>query len=142
MGEKASAPRNSSEVSVRTRGGRPRQETRARCCTKNSPRSTGPSKGDGGDLSGGRRRGTTRAHTHTHTGPRLLKNAGEGKGDPGVKHQSTSVHPGSKVRALLFFHLLPTARRGTFEAVAGWYGSASASTKFVYTYSTIHQSAL
>lgn len=48
-------------------------------------------------------------YTHTHTGLLLLKNAAEGKGDPSVKHQSTSVHPGSKFNALLFFHLLPTA---------------------------------
>lgn len=37
--------------------------------------------------------------------------AAEGKDDLSVKHQSTSVHPGSKFSALLFFHLLPTACR-------------------------------
>lgn len=139
MGEKASAPRSSSEVSTRTRGVGPDRKSTHGAARKTAPVAQGLQRATAA-ISPGEEGGTTRAHTHT--GPRLLKNASEGKGDPGVKHQSTSVHPGSKVRALLFFHLLPTARRGTFEAVAGWYGSASASTKFVYTYSTIHQSAL
>lgn len=77
-------------------------------------------------------------HAHTHTGPLLLKNAAEGKGDPSVKHQSTSVHPRSKFNALLFFHLLPTACRELLK-LAGWYGFALGAAKFVYTYSTIHQ---
>lgn len=52
-----------------------------------------------------------RAQTLTHTDPLLLKKTAEGKADPNVKHQSTSVQPGSKFSALLFFHLLPTACR-------------------------------
>lgn len=53
----------------------------------------------------------THTHTYSHTDTLVLKNAAEVKGDPSVKHQSTSVHPRSKFNALLFFHLLPTACR-------------------------------
>lgn len=53
----------------------------------------------------------THTHGYSHTGSLFLKNTAKGKGDPSVKHQSTSVHPRSKFNTLLFFHLLPTACR-------------------------------
>ncbi len=124
-----------SEVSTRRRGVSSDRKPTAGAVWKQLY-STEPSKGDGDDLLG------DFACTHTHTGLHLLKSAAEGKGDPSVKHQSTSVHRRSKFNALLFFHLLPTARRELLkpwrDGMALLFGAA----KFVYTYSTIHQSML
>lgn len=81
--------------------------------------------------------GTTRARTHT---ARLIsRSAAEGKGDPGVKHQSTSVCRGSELGSLLFFHLLPTARRERLKL--RWAGMASLQCPlgFAYLYSTMEQ---
>lgn len=85
-----------------------------------------------------------RSHTHvsSHTGQVFLKKAAEGKGNPSVKHQSTSVHPRSEVNTLLFFHLLPTARRKLLKRRRAGMALLLGAAQFVYSYSTIRQLTL
>lgn len=89
-------------------------------------------------------RGSAGTHTHvsSHTGQVFLKKAAEGKGNPSVKHQSTSVRPGSEVGTLLFFHLLPTARRKLLKRRRAGMALLLEAAQFVYSYSTIRRLTL
>lgn len=80
--------------------------------------------------------GTTHARTH-RSAP--LEERCWGKRWPQCETSVNKCAPGVKVQRTSIFSPASYSLQGTFEALAGWYGFALVATKFVYTYSTIHQ---
>lgn len=80
--------------------------------------------------------GTTHARTHR---PAPLEEHCWGKRWPQCETSVNKCAPGVRVRHTSIFSPASYSLQGTFEALAGWYGFALVSIKFVYTYSTIHQ---
>lgn len=87
--------------------------------------------------------GDPRARAHSHT--RMCHTPTSSSWRKLQPQCETSVNkcaPGVKVQHTSIFSPASYSSQETFEAAMGWYGFALRATKFVYTYSTIHQLTL